>query len=603
MADLIAQGPELHHRWRRSLPVDRPIVLGRQSMWSAPWDDRVSREHVQLSWNGERLGVQALAAARNPVFFRGKEAARFELLPGEHFVIGSTTFSLADERIDISLDAPQPMQEQAYSAQYLKRMRFRDADQRIENLSRLPEIIAGASSDDELFVRVVNVLLSGVPSADAAAVVAVDIGLRGAPEPAQQSREAPERTVQILHWDQRRLAAGRFQPSERLIQEAVRRGESVLHVWNVRGGSQAFTEADNYDWAFCTPVPGDSCRGWAIYLAGRFASDSPRTPAPSDPTDLRDDLKFTEIAASTLGSLTELRTLGKRHAGLSQFFSPRVLHALGVEDPDAALAPREAHASVLFCDLRGFSLASEHSAGDLFGLLQRASKALGVMTRQILDHGGVVGDFHGDAAMGFWGWPIASDSDARQSCLAALGIRAEFASAAQRADPTLTDFQVGVGVATGRAVAGKIGTADQVKVTVFGPVVNLASRLEGMTKTFRAPILLDEETARIVRETVPRDVARVRRVARVRPFGMDAAVEISELLPPAVQLPRFADTAIDDYERALDAFLAGRWSKAFELLHAVPATDRVKDFLTVYIAQHNRTPPRDWDGVIALASK
>jgi adenylate cyclase len=590
MADLIAQGPELHHRWRRTLPLDKPVMLGRQSVWSAPWDDHISREHLRLLWNGERLVAQSHPDARNPVFVQGREAARFELRPGEHFVIGSTTFSLSDDQANVSFDAPQPMQEQAYSAQYLKRMRFRNADQRIENLSRLPEIISGASSDAELFTRVVNVLLSGVPSADAAAVVAVD-------------QEPAERRVKILHWDQRRLAAGQFQPSERLIQEAVRRGESVLHVWNVRGANQAFTQSENYDWAFCTPVPGATCSGWGIYLTGLFVGDPSHSPAPSDPTDLRDDLKFTEIAAATLGSLTELRALGRRHAGLTQFFSPLVLEALGVDDPDSALAPREAQVSVLFCDLRGFSLTSEHAAGDLFGLLERVSKALGVMTGQILTHGGVVGDFHGDAAMGFWGWPIASADDARHSCLAALAIRAEFEAAAGRVDSTLADFQVGIGIATGRAVAGKIGTSDQVKVTVFGPVVNLASRLEGMTKTFRAPILLDEESALAVRDTVPRELARVRRVARVRPFGMDTAVEVSELLPPLAEHPQITDAGINDYEKALDAFQAGRWSDAFELLHTVPAADRVKDFLTVYIAQHNRTPPRDWDGVIPLASK
>jgi adenylate cyclase len=590
MADLIAQGPDPIHRWRRSLQPNKPLRLGRQSIWSVPWDDRISHEHVELLWNGERLVVTCLPEARNPVFACGKEVLNFELAPGEHFVIGSTTFSLSMDQANVSIDAPQPMQEQAYSAQYLKRMHFRDADQRIENLSRLPEIIAGAASDAELFGRVVSVLLSGVPSADAAAIVVVD-------------PHRPAQHPEILHWDQRRMSSTRFQPSERLIQEAIRRGESIMHVWNVRGPTQAYTESENYDWAFCTPVSGEASRGWGLYLAGRFASDLQASPAPSDPTDLRDDLKFTEIAAATLGSLRALKALGRRHAGLSQFFSPLVLEALGVESPDEALAPKETQTSVLFCDLRGFSLTSEHAAGDLFNLLRRVSDALGVMTHQILNHGGVVGDFHGDAAMGFWGWPLSSSADARECCLAALGIRAEFATAGEQKDQSLADFQVGIGVATGPAVAGKIGTSDQVKVTVFGPVVNLASRLEGMTKTFGAPILMDEETARAVRETVPRDVARVRRVARVRPFGMETASEISELLPPLADLPEVTDEAIADYEAALNAFQAGRWTQAFDLLHRVPAADRVKDFLTVYIAQHNRMAPRDWNGVIELANK
>ena len=60
---------------------------------------------------------------------------------------------------------------------------------------------------------------------------------------------------------------------------------------------------------------------------------------------------------------------------------------------------------------------------------------------------------------------------------------------------------------------------------------------------------------------------------------------------------------IEFYEAALDAFLKRAWTQAFELLHRIPAEDQVKDFLVVYIAQHNRRPPAGWDGVIELASK
>src|SRR5207248_6514807 len=107
-------------------------------------------------------------------------------------------------------------------------------------------------------------------------------------------------------------------------------------------------------------------------------------------------------------------------------FSPVVLEALGSQEADEALAPREADVTVLFCDLRGFTAKSEQAAGDLFGLLTRVSQALGVMTHHILDQGGVVGDFHGDAAMGFWGWPIAQPDAIERACRAALGIRAAF---------------------------------------------------------------------------------------------------------------------------------------------------------------------------------
>ena len=231
------------------------------------------------------------------------------------------------------------------------------------------------------------------------------------------------------------------------------------------------------------------------------------------------------------------------------------------------------------------------------------SDALGVTTRHILQTGGVVGDFHGDAAMGFWGWPFAQPDAVARACRAALSIRAEFVAAARRPHHPLADFRLGIGLATGRAVAGKIGTVDQVKVTVFGPVVNLASRLEGMTKLLRAPILLDAATAEAARVLLPPGQARVRRVAVVRPYGCDTPLEVSELLPPQAELPELTDHDIAMYEAALTALHARDWQLAFQLLHQVTADDRVKDFLTVFIAERNRTPPADWDGVIPLASK
>jgi adenylate cyclase len=378
-----------------------------------------------------------------------------------------------------------------------------------------------------------------------------------------------------------------------------------LHVWRETGppAEQQFTARGDVDWAFCTPVPGEACRGWGLYMAGRFDAELPTMFASSDPADSREDVKFTELVAATLSSLRERRLLERQQASLSQFFSPLVLETLSVEDPDVVLAPRETEVSVLFCDLRGFSRDVERYADDLLELLNRASKALGVMTHEILNAGGVVGDFQGDAAMGFWGWPLKQDDAVMRTCQAALGIRAAFEAASARETGPLAGFHVGIGIATGTAVAGKIGTTDQVKVTVFGPVVNLASRLEGMTKILQAPILLDEATARAVRREVPRQLARVRRLAVVRPYGMDRPLEVSELLPPESRYPLLTNEHLKCCEAALDAFLAGDWSEAFELLHRTPPEDRVTDFLTVYIGQHNRTPPPDWDGVISLSRK
>ena len=140
-------------------------------------------------------------------------------------------------------------------------------------------------------------------------------------------------------------------------------------------------------------------------------------------------------------------------------------------------------------------------------------------------------------------------------------------------------------------------------MTVFGPVVNLASRLQDMTKLLRVPILIDEPTAAAVREHTAPDVARVRRLAKVKPYGLDTPLIVTELLPPAGPGERTPNEDIAAYEQALDAFLAGDWNEAYKLLHRVPPDDRGKDVLTEFILKNNRTPPTGWSGVIPMGSK
>jgi adenylate cyclase len=591
MADLIAQGMQDQQRWRRSLPEGQTVLLGRTSgEWSVPWDGEISRRHAQLTWSGGRLHVCRLPTARNPIFVGGETVEEANLRPGESFVSGETTFTVTDEKLEVESNTPAPMAEQAFRVQDLQQVTYHDADRRLDILSRLPELIAGATSDAELFIRLGNMLLAGIPQAEVVAVVSSDPGA--------------SLPIEVLYWDRRTPFGGDFRPSQRLILRAIQRKESVLHVRGAGGDLGAsVTVGGVFDWAFCTPLRGESTSGWGLYVAGRFSGPGPDGSGPADEWDLRAEVKFTELVAALLSSLREVRLLHGRQAVLGQFFSPTVLRALANEDAASLLAPRETQVSVLFCDLRGFSRESERSETNLLGLLERVSKALGVMTRHILDQGGVIADFQGDAALGFWGWPIQQSDTISRVCQAALAIRTQFDAAGNQARVPLAGFRAGIGIATGTAVAGKIGTRDQAKVGAFGPVVNLGSRLEGMTKLLDAAVLIDEATARLARELLPPGVARLRRVARVKPCGLDRPLTVTELLPPADDYPELRDEHIAAYEEALGAFQAGRWSEAYELLDKVPADDRVKDFLTIYIAQRERVAPPDWNGVIVLSDK
>jgi adenylate cyclase len=591
---LIAQGPNPPDVWRRPFPPEGTVVLGRESeTWNAPWEPFLARRHAELTLRVDRLKVRRLAAAANPVFHAGTPCDSCELQPGGSFVIGRTVFTLADPSTR-AYSSPSPAEEgrvlveaRTIAPRELDRLAFRDAPHRLDVLSRLPDVISSASDDTDLLARLGDMLLAGIRRADAVALVTPG---------------------KVLHWDRRFAGEGVFEPSRRLIAESVeKQKQTVLHVWGAERPevrADRFTLSGGFDWAFCTPVPGEAGPGWGIYVAGRFGgADAKTLLAPWESNELRDDVKFAELVAQILGALRQVHVLRERQGVFRRFFSPGVLNLISGKDAAHALDPRETDVTVLFCDLRGFSKTVEGAGEKLLPVLNRVSAALGVMTQNILRHRGTIADFLGDAALGFWGWPIDHPGKAEDGCRAALGIRTAFEEFGKTAEHLLFGFRVGIGIASGRAVAGSIGTPEQAKVTVFGPVVNLASRLQDMTKLLRVPILLDEPTAAAVREHTSPDVARVRRLAKVKPFGLDTPLTVAELIPPAGPDQVLSNDDIAAYEAALDSFLGGDWDEAYRLLHRVPPDDRGKDLLTEFILKHNRTPPTNWQGVIPLGSK
>jgi len=628
---LIAQGEDAAERWRRPLPIHTTVCLGRMAgLWSVPWDPHISRQHAEICWDGRSLRVRRLPSARNPIYFQGKENDEFHLNPGDCFVIGKTSFIVSRQRVSVAADHPTPTQQKAFGSQYLRQIAFRNPNYRLEVLSRLPRVVSRAAADAELAARLVNLLLAGMQNVEAVAIVALD-----KPYPADSSTEDDETQkgpqsevgIHVVHWDRRQLTEGDFRPSRRLIVDAWRRRQSVLHLW--REGTiekppksgrpssspgqtthsepshahygQTYTARQNIDWAIGTPILAEGASPWVLYVAGRFHSEW--GSGATTPDSLQEDAKFLELVAEMTGALLQLRRLEHRQAVLSQFLPKPVMDRLGPEDWETALRPREVVATVLFCDLRGFAHETERQADQLLPLLDRISAALDVMTRRILEYGGVIGDFQGDAAMGFWGWPLPQEDRVAAACRAALAIRRDFSQAAQTPGHPLAGFQIGIGVASGRAVAGKIGTADHAKITVFGPPANLAARLEGITKLLHVPILMDDETARTARDVIGPDIGRIRPIARIRPYGLDQPVLVHELLPSESEYPILRDQHLRLCEQAVEAFIAGRWEEAFTMLHQLPAEDRGPDFLMAYIAQHHRIPPTPWDGTIIISSK
>jgi adenylate cyclase len=589
MLELIVNGPEPNQQWRREIPTGEVVRLGRapRSGWAVPWDLLISREHCEISLAGESIAVKRLDAARNPVYFQEVDTREFTIAAGQGFRIGQTHFQLVSVGLTDSV-TDSHIDEQSFGPEQLKQFKFNNAEERLVVLAKLPDAIAATRSDEELALAAVKVMLDAMPHARAAACV------RYEPE------SLPDGEPLMMRWDSRDDDIGRFSPSRRLIAASIERAEGILHVWQDTDESNpAFTVTGNLDWAFCLPFKGEHSRGWALYVSGQFGAPGATS---INETDLKGDLRFTELICDLVGSIRQVKTLESQQAGLAQFFSPAVIEAVRNAGTEDILEPREKDITVLFCDVRGFSKKSEAAKDNLRELLDRVSEALGVMTAGIIRYDGVIADFQGDAALGFWGWPSDNEEGPVAACRAAIHIHQAFRAAMQMPESPLCGFNVGIGISHGRAIAGRIGTTEQIKVGAFGPVVNMGARLETMTKQLRASIVIDEVTANHVKNLADDDL-RCRKLARVRPVGMDTDMTVFELLPPLSVDATISNESIELYEKSVEALIEGRWQESLELLNGLPVEDRTKDFLMIHVATNHYEAPSDWDGVIHMTRK
>jgi adenylate cyclase len=594
---LVATGKNPNDRWERELQP-QPVMLGRlpeASDWSTPWDLLISRKHATLVWREGELKVRREPNARNPIIFHGKQSDEFSVGVGDRFTIGDTTFEVRESLPRFSAHMPAPADEVSLDAEELHQVQFSDANERIEVLAALPGVIRMAPSDADLEARVVDVLLQGIPRAMAAAVVR--LGSAAAPGGAD-----PE--IQVLHAKARNEdSTGQFRPSTRLVVDALqRRRQAILHLWQPGDLRTMYTASLSFDWAVCAPLPDEPEPGWALYVAGGIESTISQLDNALQKERLKPDMKFVGLVADVFGALRHVLHLQRRESRLAIFLPEPVRAVLGDRDLEQVLAPQEAEVTVLFCDLRGSCRIADDGQDDLAGLWDHVSESLGIMTSSIIDQGGVIGDFQGDAAMGFWGWPLSTPDQAERAARAALNIRRKFAQAASQKGRALTGFTCGIGIASGRAIAGRLGTFDQAKVSVFGPRVNLASRLESMTKLFQVPILLDDATAQQLSGRAIGSWARCRRVVRLVPYGMRAPLAVTELMPPAAEPGAMPQRDLRDYEAALDAFSSGYWQDARDLLQRLPR-DGPSEFLKIFMERHQNIPPTNWDGVVTLDTK
>lgn len=243
-----------------------------------------------------------------------------------------------------------------------------------------------------------------------------------------------------------------------------------------------------------------------------------------------------------------------REKVFAQHFTPELARELARNPDPMKMQARQAEVSVMFCDIRGFSAVSER-----LGPAQTIAWLSGVMgefSSIVIDHGGVLVDYTGDELLAMWGAPNEQPDHALLACRAAVEILERIPDLNEQWRPIVgAGTEVGIGINSGEALVGNVGTHRKFKYGPLGTAVNLASRVQGATKFLKTPLLLTGETASRVRGFFP-----TRRLCRVRVQNINAPVDLHDLPAPGSP-PGWIDLA-RLYEEALSAFERGSFAEA-----------------------------------------
>jgi adenylate cyclase len=282
-----------------------------------------------------------------------------------------------------------------------------------------------------------------------------------------------------------------------------------------------------------------------------------------------------------------------------QYVSPEVIRRL-LDDPDR-VKPRKSEITVLFSDVRGFTSISESlDAQELADLL---NGYLTEMTRIIFRNQGTLDKYIGDAVMALWGAPFDEPDHATRACEAALSMLARLAELQKewraQGKPVM---DIGVGINTGIASVGNMGSSLRHGYTALGDSVNLASRLEGLNKEYGTRIIISESTHNALRS----DRVLVRELDMIRVKGKLLPVTIYEVLD-ATALGSEGKELVDLFACGHEAYKLRDWraaGQAFEqVLDRWPDDAPARIFLKrceEYLAEE---PEADWDGVYVMKHK
>lgn len=277
----------------------------------------------------------------------------------------------------------------------------------------------------------------------------------------------------------------------------------------------------------------------------------------------------------------------------NKYVSPAVVDSI-VKDPSKlSLGGEKRNLSILFSDIRDFTTLSEKL--DAKVLSEFLNEYFDKMTEIVFTHGGTLDKYIGDALMAFWGAPLSDASHAEKSTKAALEMVATLdRERAHWKQKFGIDVHIGIGVNSGTVSVGNMGSRRSFGYTVIGDDVNLASRLEGLTKYYGVRTLTTRATIELIG-----NLPAHRLVDTVSVKGKTAATEIFEVSPKA-----YAPELLRDFARGREAYLNRDFQRAIEFFEKWAETDGPSATLLARSRNYLVTAPEaDWDGRWSLTSK
>ncbi|WP_254510713.1 adenylate/guanylate cyclase domain-containing protein [Anatilimnocola floriformis] len=259
--------------------------------------------------------------------------------------------------------------------------------------------------------------------------------------------------------------------------------------------------------------------------------------------------------AAGLARLEQEQAALKAQVQFANFFSPELSRQLTLQ-PDL-LNVRDAEVTLLFCDIRGFSRISERLGAAR--TVDWISDVMDAISNCVRAESGVLVDYVGDETFAMWGAPEEQPDHAERACRAALAMLEQLPILNERWQGELKEpLDIGIGINTGIARVGNIGSSHKFKYGPLGNTVNLASRVQGATKHAKCKLLITGTTqAKLGPEFL------TRRLCQVRVFNIAQAVDLYQLVPPGS--PDWPE-AKAVYEAALTEFENRRFSPAARIL-------------------------------------